>query len=139
MNGGGMFRCRRRIQRLEKPQSAMGRHHGRGRNLCRGEGTAAMMGTKLRPSLPRSICRWRSWSRKIIFSGCAGYIAHPFSKDTVFTSNFAGVIRLFPPSYWGLIAHRKAMVVQITTDFLPVPQVPSAFCPGVTGFLQLCF
>jgi len=27
------------------------------------------------------------------------------------------------------------MVVQITTDFLPVPQVPSAFCPGVAGFI----
>jgi len=31
------------------------------------------------------------------------------------------------------------MVVQITTDLLPVPQVQSAFCPGVTGFHQLCF
>jgi hypothetical protein len=31
------------------------------------------------------------------------------------------------------------MVVKITTDFLPVPQVPSAFCQSVTGFLQLCF
>ena len=31
------------------------------------------------------------------------------------------------------------MVVQITTDFLPVPQVPSAFCPRVAGFLQQCF
>jgi hypothetical protein len=31
------------------------------------------------------------------------------------------------------------MVVQITTDFLPVPQVHSALCPGVTGFHQLCF
>lgn len=47
MNGGGMFRCHRRSQRLEKLHSAMGRHHGRGRSLCRGEGTAAMMGTKL--------------------------------------------------------------------------------------------
>ena len=32
------------------------------------------------------------------------------------------------------------MVVQITTDFLPVPQVPSAFCPGATGLhLMYCF
>jgi hypothetical protein len=53
MNGGGMFRCHRRSQRLEKPQSAMGRHHGRGRSFCRGEGTAAMMGTKLRTFAPQ--------------------------------------------------------------------------------------
>ena len=30
------------------------------------------------------------------------------------------------------------MVVQITTDFLPVPQVPSAFCPGVSCLHLLC-
>jgi hypothetical protein len=53
MNGGGMFRCRRRSQRLEKPQSAMGRHYGRGRSLWRGEGTAAMMETKLRTFAPQ--------------------------------------------------------------------------------------
>ena len=52
MNGGGMFRCHRRSQRVEKPQSAMGHHHGRGRSLCRGVGTAAMMGTKWRTFAP---------------------------------------------------------------------------------------
>jgi hypothetical protein len=48
-------------------------------------------------------------------------------------SHFAGAIRLFPPSYQGLAACRKGMVVQITTTFPSVPQVQSAFCPGVTG------
>jgi transposase len=39
-------------QSVEKPQSAMKRNPGKGRRLCRGEGTAAMMGTKVRTFAP---------------------------------------------------------------------------------------
>ncbi len=74
-----------------------------------------------------------------VFIRCAGYLAHPFSKETGFTLNSAGAIRLFPPSYQGLAACRKGMVVSITTAFPSVRQVQSALCPGVTGLHQLCF
>ena len=50
----------------------------------------------------------------------------------------AGAIRLFPPSSQSLAACRESPVVQITAAFLSVPQVPPAFCPGVTGFHLLC-
>ena len=50
----------------------------------------------------------------------------------------AGAIRLFPPSRKGSAACRKSMVAQTTTTFPSVPQVRSAFGPGVTCFHPLC-
>src|SRR2546425_204710 len=69
---------------------------------------------------------------------CAGYVVRPFSKETVFTLNFASAIRLFPSSYQGLAACRKVMLVQSTTAFPSIRHVQSAFCPGVTDLHLLC-
>jgi hypothetical protein len=50
-----------------------------------------------------------------------------------------GVLRLFPPSFLGLAACGKSKVVSIKMAFPSVPWMPSAFCPGVTGFHLLSF
>jgi hypothetical protein len=49
----------------------------------------------------------------------------------------ADAIRLFPLSSQGLEAGRLVKVVQNMATFPPVPQVQSAFCPGVGQFFTV--
>jgi len=71
--------------------------------------------------------------------GCAGYLTHLFSKETVYILAFRQCDPTFPAFLQGLEAFRKIKVVQSTTAFLSVPHVQSAFGPGATRLHLLCY
>lgn len=69
---------------------------------------------------------------------CAGYIARPFAKETVFTLECRRCDPSFPTFLPGSLSLREGWLSRSRGLFPLVPQVQSALCPGVSRLHLLC-